>query len=90
MSSWYLLTSMGLYQICPGKPEFSLTAPLFEEVVVEPEGGPSLRIAAPGASRNRRFAGSVTYRGAPIAGRSIDFGRLRDGGELAVTMHRLP
>jgi predicted alpha-1,2-mannosidase len=29
MSSWYLLSSLGLYPICPGKPLYTITTPLF-------------------------------------------------------------
>ena len=30
MSAWYVLSSLGLYQMCLGLPEYTVTAPLFE------------------------------------------------------------
>jgi predicted alpha-1,2-mannosidase len=90
MSCWYLLASLGAYQICPGKPEYTLTAPLFEEVVLEPENGPRLRILAPGNSRNTRFVGGVTLRDRSVDGRSISHQDLRNGGDVVFTMKRMP
>ena len=34
MSAWYILNSMGFYQVCPGKPVYSIGRPLFDEVVI--------------------------------------------------------
>ena len=34
MSAWYILNSMGFYQVCPGKPVYSIGRPLFEEVTI--------------------------------------------------------
>jgi putative alpha-1,2-mannosidase len=30
MSAWFVLSSMGIYQVCPGDPNFSLGCPLFD------------------------------------------------------------
>ena len=34
MAAWYVLSSMGLYQVCPGQPVYQLTAPIFESVIL--------------------------------------------------------
>ena len=34
MSAWYVLSSMGLYQVCVGEPVYQLTAPIFKKVVL--------------------------------------------------------
>ena len=31
MSAWYILNAMGFYQVCPGKPVYSIGRPLFNE-----------------------------------------------------------
>ena len=36
MSGWYILSSLGIYSVCPGSNEFALTTPLFEKAVVNP------------------------------------------------------
>jgi hypothetical protein len=37
MSAWYVLSAMGLYQICPGNPQFEFSTPLFKKVVIHLE-----------------------------------------------------
>lgn len=34
MSAWYILNSMGFYQVCPGKPVYSIGRPIFDKVVI--------------------------------------------------------
>ena len=37
MAAWYILSALGFYPLCPGKPEYILGAPLFPHAVVYPE-----------------------------------------------------
>ena len=34
MSAWYILNAMGFYQVCPGKPVYSIGRPLFDKVTI--------------------------------------------------------
>ena len=34
MAAWYNLSSIGLYQICPGQPVYQITAPIFKKVEI--------------------------------------------------------
>jgi predicted alpha-1,2-mannosidase len=65
MSAWYILSSLGFYSLCPGKPEWILGAPLFEQAEVRFPDGRAIRIDAqtnkPGAFLNR-----VTLDGAEV------------------------
>lgn len=39
MSSWYILSSIGLYSLCPGTPEYVFTSPVFQKVTIHlPQG----------------------------------------------------
>lgn len=57
MSAWYVLSSLGIYSLCPGKPEWVLGAPLFDEATITFPDGREIRIEAqsskPGAFLNR-------------------------------------
>lgn len=35
MSAWYVLSAMGIYPVCPGKPEYDIVAPLFDSVHIQ-------------------------------------------------------
>lgn len=39
MSAWYVLSSMGIYNVCPGQPHWTPTEPFFEEIKVNFEDG---------------------------------------------------
>lgn len=39
MSAWYVLSSLGLYPLCPGRPEWTSTTPLFDRIAVHFEDG---------------------------------------------------
>lgn len=41
MSAWYVLSSMGIYSVTPGKPEWSETKPNFDKIKVNFENGSS-------------------------------------------------
>jgi len=44
MSAWFVMSSMGLYQVCPGSDKISLTNPLFPQVKITPDNGNPLVI----------------------------------------------
>lgn len=60
MSAWAVFSMMGLYPDCPGVPEYTLTAPVFDKVVIHPQalqGGENpgeIVIIAPGATHSDR------------------------------------
>ena len=41
MSAWYVLSAMGIYNICPGQPYWTSTEPFFEKIKVNFEDGTS-------------------------------------------------
>ena len=44
MSAWFVLSSMGLYQVCPGLPEYTIGFPLFNSVRINLENGKKFEI----------------------------------------------
>nr|MCR5681511.1 GH92 family glycosyl hydrolase [Clostridiales bacterium] len=39
MSSWFAFSGIGLYPVCPGKPDYALSSPIFDEVRIKTAGG---------------------------------------------------
>lgn len=48
MSAWYVLSSMGIYQVTPGKLDYAKTTPYFEKVNIHFENNQSLTIKRKG------------------------------------------
>lgn len=44
MSAWYVLACLGFYQMCPSRPDFTMSLPLFEEISVKLANGNTLHI----------------------------------------------
>lgn len=81
MSAWYILSALGLYPVCPGSGQFSLTSPLFEEATVTLANGHLLTIRANNPLHNT-YIDKVTLRGHEIKENFIDYDELMKGGEL--------
>jgi putative alpha-1,2-mannosidase len=47
MASWYILSSIGLYPLCPGTPAYLFTSPLFSKIVLHLPKGRTFVISAP-------------------------------------------
>ncbi len=46
MSAWYVFSAMGFYPVTPGRPEYTIGTPMFEEVTVNLENGNQFTIKA--------------------------------------------
>ncbi|WP_442787419.1 GH92 family glycosyl hydrolase [Flavobacterium suncheonense] len=48
MSAWYVLSSLGMYSVTPGKPDYAKTTPYFEKAIIHFENNQSLTITSKG------------------------------------------
>ncbi|MFD0764967.1 GH92 family glycosyl hydrolase [Mucilaginibacter lutimaris] len=53
MSAWYIMSSLGLYNIAPGQQQYQITAPQFAKIVINLENGKKFTISNPGATVGR-------------------------------------
>ena len=94
MSSWYAMSAMGLYQMCPGNPVYQLTAPIFKKVTInlntEVYGGKSFVICANGLSSENYFIQSATLNGKPYNRSWISHEDITKGGRLVFEMGNAP
>lgn len=89
MSAWFVMSSMGIYPLCPGKPEYELGSPLFEEISVHLENGKTFRIVAPDAAdREAIYPVEVRDDGKVVGGSRIRHGSISSGGSLSWTLSK--
>lgn len=81
MSAWYILTSLGVYPVCPGSNEFSLTTPLFEKATLNLANKNTLQILSNNPKRNR-YIEKVILNGKEIDTNFITYEQLMQGGVL--------
>jgi putative alpha-1,2-mannosidase len=59
MSSWYILSMLGLYDLALGKNQYVITSPLLNNVTVNRDNGSLIRIVTDDNSGNERFIKSA-------------------------------
>ena len=73
MSSWYVLSAMGIYSVTPGSREYALSAPIIDSAAIHLENGNTFSISTSmlemeleeiAPKEKRRYISSVRYNGA--------------------------
>ena len=85
MSAWYILSSLGMYQVEPAGARFWFGKPSFAGAEVQVPGG-TLKIRAEGLSGEARYIQSVTLNGKNHPYPYIEFNDIVKGGELVFRM----
>lgn len=94
MSAWYVLAASGLYQVCPGKSQYDITSPVFDNVSIalDPKyhDGKQFTIVAENNSPTNVYIQRATLNGADYNKTFIDFADIVKGGELHLVMGDKP
>jgi putative alpha-1,2-mannosidase len=83
LSSWYVFSALGFYPTCPGRPFYTIGAPLFRRVVVHLSGGKALVISSDGRGR---YVQRVLFNGGPWRSMELSHEALMRGGRLDFEM----
>lgn len=86
MSAWYVISSMGLYQVNPFDGRYWFGSPLFDEVSVSLPDGKSFTVRAIDNSDENRYIKKAFLDGKPYDKNYIDYSDIIDGGELVFYM----
>ncbi|MDF4866848.1 GH92 family glycosyl hydrolase, partial [Vibrio parahaemolyticus] len=65
MSSWYLMSAMGFYQVTPADPVYTIGRPMFDEITIPVEGG-EFTVIADNNSPHNKYVKSITINGKPL------------------------
>ena len=66
MSAWYVLNAMGFYQVCPGKPVYSIGRPAFDKAVVNLTNGKKFTVNVLNNSKQNKYIKSIKLNGKPL------------------------
>lgn len=89
MSAWYVLSTLGFYQVEQAVPRFWFGAPLFEKAEVAVPGG-TFTVIAEGLSAEHPYIQRVTLNGKPYDKGFIEYEDIVAGGELRFEMGAEP
>jgi predicted alpha-1,2-mannosidase len=90
MAAWYILSSMGFYPLCPGKPEYVLGSPLFGKITLHLPTGKTLEIEAQGQSGSAVYVSGVTVDGTSHKSTYLPHETLMHGGKIVFSMQNHP
>jgi len=90
LSSWYVFTAMGFYPMTPGKPEYVIGSPIFEEISIDLGNGKEFTIYAPGSSAKNKYVVGATVNGQPVNNYRFSHKDIAEGGKLILEMAARP
>lgn len=90
MSAWYVMSALGLYPVCPGVPEYVLTAPLFEHATIEVGNNKKFVISTVNHSKENKYIRGVTLNGKPYTKSYITHADTMSGGEICYELSAQP
>ena len=90
MSAWYILSSVGLYQVDPVGGRFVIGSPLFDKATVNVGAGKTFTVVAKNNSDWNIYVQSARLNGKALKNSYIEFNDIRHGGTLELVMGPKP
>lgn len=90
MSSWYVLSALGIYSVCPGTDEYVLGSPKFRKTTITMEDGKKFVIEAKGNSKDNVYIQNATLNGKRHTRNYIHYSDIVNGGVLELQMGNQP
>ncbi len=89
-SSWYVLSAMGLYSVCPGTDQYVIGSPLFPKMTIHFENGKTLVIEATNNSKKNVYIQSAKLNGRMFSRNYLTYNELTQGGIVQFEMSDQP
>ena len=90
MSAWYILSSVGLYQVDPVDGRFVIGSPLFDKAIVNVGGGKTFTVVAKNNSDKNIYVQSARLNGKTLKNSYVDFNDISRGGTHELVMGPKP
>ena len=90
MSAWYILSSVGLYQVDPVGGRFVIGSPLFDKATVNVGADKTFTVVAKNNSDRNIYVQSARLNGKALKNSYIEFNDIRHGGTLELVMGPKP
>ena len=86
MSAWYVMSAMGLYQVTPGNPEYVVTSPLFDSVIVHLQNSRQFTLVTRRHSPSDVYIQSITKDNKTLDELFISHNDILAGSSLVVNL----
>lgn len=89
-SSWYVLSALGFYSVCPGTDQYVMGSPLFNKVTITLENGKQFIIRANGNGKDNPYIQQASLNGQAYTKNYLTHADITNGGELTLQMGSTP
>jgi predicted alpha-1,2-mannosidase len=89
-SSWYVLSALGFYPVCPGSPVYEIGSPIFAKAVVRMGNGKEFAIVANHVSAQNKYIQSARLNDRPLQKPWFSHAEIAGGGTLILEMGDKP
>jgi len=89
-SSWYVLSAIGIYPVCPGSPVWEIGSPIFARSEVRLSNGKLFTIVAHGVSARNKYIQSAQLNGKMLNRAWFAHSDIANGGMLTLEMGDRP
>jgi len=90
MSSWYVLSAMGIYSVCPGVDQYVIGSPVFNKITITHEDGKQFIIHAENNSAENVYIEEAQLNKKVYDKNYITYQDIMNGGELHLQMRSTP
>jgi predicted alpha-1,2-mannosidase len=90
MSSWYVLSALGIYSVTPGTDQYAIGSPVFKKVTLTLENGKKFIIQANNNSKQNVYIRSAMLNGKPYTHNWLSHYSIINGGILKFEMGSKP
>jgi len=90
LSSWYILSALGIYSVCPGTDQYVIGSPMFKKAAITLEDGKKFVIEAENNSSDNVYIQSASRNGKPLSKNWITYDDIINGGKLHFKMSSQP
>lgn len=90
MSSWYVLSALGIYSVCPGTDQYVIGSPVFQKATIKLENGKTFVIKANGNNPKNVYIQSALLNGKSYDKNFITYQDINNGGTLEFQMSAMP
>lgn len=89
-SSWYVLSALGFYSVCPGTDEYALGSPVFKKATITLENGKQFVVEAENNSKENVYIQSAALNGKSYTHNFIRYEDIVNGGSIKFEMGGQP
>lgn len=90
MSSWYVLSALGIYSVCPGTDQYVFGSPVFPKATITLENGKQFIIEAQHNNKENVYIRSASLNGKEYTKNYITYSDIANGGRLSFEMSDQP